>query len=132
MGPADASAMPEIAGLAFDWRSTPLADPDAKWSDLAPEHIEALRQMTDVQRGEITQYLTNEVRRRGFARIRAEHPDWIRLEVVREWIRGCFLPEAMPVWLVERFAADIAAERAAGAKPMSPHESIAGEVGPVP
>jgi hypothetical protein len=73
--------------------------------------LEELRAMTDEQRMRITFELSDEMRRREFARIRAEHPDWIRLEVVREWIRLCFLPEPMPAWLEERFQEDITTER---------------------
>ena len=73
--------------------------------------IEELRAMTDEERMRISFEMTDEMRRREFARIQTEHPDWIRLEVVREWIRLCFLPEPMPAWLEERFRADITAER---------------------
>ena len=97
--------------LPFDWRSTPLARPGWKPSDLTSEQWEAYRQLTDQQRMRITLDLTDEMRRREFARIRAEHPDWIRLEVIREWIRLCFLPEPMPAWLKERFQEDITAEK---------------------
>jgi hypothetical protein len=98
--------------VPFEWRSTPLGGPDWKSSDLTPEHWEAYRQLTGEQRLRISFEMTNEMRRREFARIRAEHPDWIRLEVVREWIRLCFLPEPMPAWLDARFQEDIAADRA--------------------
>jgi hypothetical protein len=97
--------------LPFDWRLTPLGRPDWKSSDLTPEQWEAYRQLTGEQRMRISFEMTNEMRMREFARIREEHPDWIRLEVVREWIRICFLPEPMPTWLEERFREDIAAER---------------------
>jgi hypothetical protein len=73
--------------------------------------LEELRAMTGEQRMRITFELSDEMRRRELARIRAEHPDWILLEVVREWIRLCFLPEPMPAWLEERFRRDIAAEK---------------------
>ena len=97
--------------LPFDWRSTSLGRPDGKSSDLTPEQWEAYRQLTGEQRLRISFEMTDEMRRREFARIQTEHPDWIRLEVVREWIRLCFLPEPMPAWLEERFRADITAER---------------------
>jgi hypothetical protein len=97
--------------LPFDWRSTPLARPDWKTSDLSPEQWEAYQQLTDEQRMRITVELSDEMRRREFARIRAEHPDWMRLEVVYEWIRLCFLPEPMPAWLEGRFREDITTER---------------------
>ncbi|HEV7587506.1 MAG TPA: hypothetical protein VGO40_05200 [Longimicrobium sp.] len=87
----DRPATSTADNLPFDWRSTPLGQPDWNSSDLS---------------------MTSDMRSREFARIRAEHSDWIRLEVVREWIRLCFLPEPMPAWLDARFREDIAAERA--------------------
>jgi hypothetical protein len=111
MGIVDGPATVTADDLPFDWRSTPLVRPDWKPSDLTPEQWDAYRQLTGEQRMRISSEMTDEMRRREFARIRAEHSDWIRLEVVREWIRLCFLPDPMPGWLAERFQEDIAAER---------------------
>jgi hypothetical protein len=110
----------------FDWRSVKIK---ADWSfgDLRPEQWDALRRLTDEQRSRISSEMTAEMRKQGFARIRRDHPGWIRLEVAREWVRLAFLPDPMPEWLVKRFDEDIVAARAGGAQPMQPHESIAGE-----
>ena len=110
----------------FDWRSVKIK---ADWSlgDLTPEQWDALKRLTDEQRSRIGSELTAEMRKQGFARIRRDHPDWIRLEVAREWVRLAFLPEPMPEWLMKRFDEDIVAARAGGAQPLQPHEGIAGE-----
>jgi hypothetical protein len=110
----------------FDWRSVKIR---ADWSlgDLTPEQQAALARLPDEQRRRIGPEMTAEMRRQGFARIRRDHPEWLRHEVAREWVRLAFLPDPMPEWLAKRFDEDIAADRAAGAQPMQPHEHIAGE-----
>jgi hypothetical protein len=50
--------------LPFDWRSTPVANPDWKASDLSPELWDAIRALTDRQRGQMTLEMTDEARRR--------------------------------------------------------------------
>lgn len=90
-----------------------MVNPEWRLSDLSPEQREAFSRLTGEQRVKIACEMSDDLREAAFARIRAEHPDWIDREVKVEFIRQSFFPDGFPPAMDRALRGIIEAERRA-------------------